>query len=151
MAHHGGYFGRYLPSGHLVYVHRGTLFAIPFDLAHLKTRGTPVPVLDDVAGAVNQAAGQLDFSGASNTPGILVYLSGKAGDPVRALASMDSIGKTQTLLTTTEAITPRISPDGKRVALSMGGNILLYNLERGVTTRLTVNGLLNNSPIWTTD
>ena len=28
----GGTFGRYLPSGHLAYVNRGTLFAVPFDL-----------------------------------------------------------------------------------------------------------------------
>ena len=43
----------YLPSsngtGHLVYVNKATLFAIPFDLATLETRGTAVPVLDDVA------------------------------------------------------------------------------------------------------
>ena len=41
----GASFGRYLPSGHLVYTNRGTLFAVPFDLNQLKTRGTPVPVL----------------------------------------------------------------------------------------------------------
>ena len=28
----GGYYGRYLPSGHLVYIHDGTLFAAPFDV-----------------------------------------------------------------------------------------------------------------------
>ena len=28
----GGFYGRYLPSGHLVYMHEGTLFAVPFDL-----------------------------------------------------------------------------------------------------------------------
>ena len=44
---------RYLPTssgaGHLVYVNKATLFAIPFDLDKLETRGTAVPVLDDVA------------------------------------------------------------------------------------------------------
>jgi len=29
----GGSYGRYVPSGHLLYVNRGTLFAVPFDLA----------------------------------------------------------------------------------------------------------------------
>jgi len=29
---HGGFYVRYLPSGHLVYMHAGTLFAVPFDL-----------------------------------------------------------------------------------------------------------------------
>ena len=42
----GGTFGRYLPSGHLVYVNQGTLFAVPFDVDRLKGLGTPAPVLD---------------------------------------------------------------------------------------------------------
>ena len=45
----GSTFARYLPSGHLVYMNKGTLFAIPFDVDRLETRGTAVPVLDDVA------------------------------------------------------------------------------------------------------
>ena len=28
----GGTYGRYVPGGHLLYVNRGTLFAVPFDL-----------------------------------------------------------------------------------------------------------------------
>ncbi len=35
----GGTFGRYLPSGHLVYVNSGTLFAVPFDLDRLEVHG----------------------------------------------------------------------------------------------------------------
>ena len=49
----GGASPRYLATsngaGHLVYVNKATLFAIPFDLDTLETRGTAVPVLDDVA------------------------------------------------------------------------------------------------------
>ena len=49
----GGYFGRYLPTGdatgHLVYVHEGVLFAVPFDPARLELRGTAVPMLEDLA------------------------------------------------------------------------------------------------------
>src|SRR6185295_3846885 len=45
----GGQSPRYLPSsndnGHLVYLNKATLFAIPFDSATLETRGTAVPVL----------------------------------------------------------------------------------------------------------
>ena len=29
--HNGGAYARYVPSGHLVYVNKGTLFAVPFD------------------------------------------------------------------------------------------------------------------------
>ena len=28
----GGFYARYLHSGHVVYIHEGTLFAVPFDL-----------------------------------------------------------------------------------------------------------------------
>src|SRR4029077_14890718 len=35
----GAYYGRYVPSGHLVYIHEGTLFAVPFDLDRLEVTG----------------------------------------------------------------------------------------------------------------
>ena len=43
-----GYYGRYLPSGHLVYMHQGTLFGGPFDLKRLEMSAQPVPVLEGV-------------------------------------------------------------------------------------------------------
>ena len=39
----GGTFGRYLPSGHLVYVNRGTLFAVPFDVDRLEVSRDACP------------------------------------------------------------------------------------------------------------
>ncbi len=152
VVYRGGYFGRYLPSGHLVYVHQGTLFAVPLDLGDLKIRGVPIPILDDVASEVDRAAGQLDFSTARDKPGIFVYRSGRPGEGARELAWMDTAGKTRMLLSAAAPpITPRISPDGKFVALSAGGNILVHDADRGLTTPLTRNGLLNNSPVWTPD
>ena len=41
----GAYYGRYVPSGHLVYVREGTLWAEPFDLDRLEVTGPPVPVI----------------------------------------------------------------------------------------------------------
>src|SRR5439155_2163060 len=35
----GGYYGRYLPSGHLLYVRQGTLFAAPLDLGRFELTG----------------------------------------------------------------------------------------------------------------
>jgi serine/threonine-protein kinase len=152
--HSGGYFGRYVPSGHLVYIHQGTLFAIPFDPENLKTRGAPTPILDDVAGAVDRAAGQFDFSMAADSHGIFVYRSGLSGEGQRELelAWMDPSGKTENLLNgLAPPITPRVSPDGTQVAFSMEGNILLYDLRRGITIPLTRNGLLNTCPVWMPD
>ena len=75
----GGSFGRYIAGinglGHLLYVSRGTLFAVPFDLARLDVRGTPSPVLEGVGFNPVNGAAQFD---ASKT-GTLVYQGGGAG------------------------------------------------------------------------
>ena len=42
----GGYFGRYLPSGHLIYFRQGTLYGVPFDLGRMETHGAPAPLLE---------------------------------------------------------------------------------------------------------
>jgi serine/threonine-protein kinase len=149
LLHRGGYFGRYLPSGHLTYVHQGTLFAVPFDLAGLKIKGTPAPVLEDVAAAYGQGGGQLDFA----RNGTLVYLNGKSPTVFSvSLAWMDSAGKTQALWTgTTTALTPRLSPDGKLVAASIRRNISVYDPQRDAMTPLTFNGADNADPVWTRD
>ena len=42
----GGFHGRYLSSGHLAFIHDGTLFAAPFDLEELRVTGPLVPVLE---------------------------------------------------------------------------------------------------------
>ena len=41
---HGGYYARYVRSGHILYMHEGTLFLVPFDPRSLEVTGTPVPV-----------------------------------------------------------------------------------------------------------
>jgi hypothetical protein len=62
----GGTFGRYLPGsngmGHLVYGNKGTLFAVPFDPDNLEVRGTPSPVLEEVAYSALTGSRQFDFS-----------------------------------------------------------------------------------------
>src|SRR5207302_643790 len=42
----GGYYGRYLTSGHLVYIRDGKLFAVPFDRNRLEVTGQSVAVLE---------------------------------------------------------------------------------------------------------
>jgi hypothetical protein len=68
----GGTSARYLPSGHLVYTNGNTMFAVPFDLDTLETRGTAVPVLDDVAFDAAAGLAQFDVS----RDGTLVYRRG---------------------------------------------------------------------------
>jgi serine/threonine-protein kinase len=151
----GGYFGRYLATsngaGHLVYVHQGTLFAVGFDLDRLEVRGTPAPLLEDVAGNAGPGGGQFDVA----RNGTLVYLSGKFSNAIRPVAWMDSTGKTQPLLAAPgQYLTPRFSPDGNRLALAVGpgggGDIQVYDWQRDTMTRLTFTQR-NLYPVWTPD
>jgi serine/threonine-protein kinase len=143
----GGTFGRFLPSGHLVYLHNGTLFAVPFDLEGLETQGTPVPVLQEVAYDTRYGSAQLDFSQA----GTLLYRSGGAEVRLVTVQWLDSGGKPQPLLLKPrDYFYPRLSPDGSRLALSSSDGIWVYELQRETMTRLTqASGA--SYPVWTPD
>ena len=58
----GGYHGRYLPSGHLLYIHEGTLFAAPFDVQNLELKGQAVPILEGVLANPGNASAQFAYS-----------------------------------------------------------------------------------------
>ena len=148
----GGTFGRYLPSGHLVYVNRGTLFAVPFDVDRLEVHGTPAPVLDQVDYNSAQGSAQLDFSQTGN----LIYRSaGAGGGELLTVAWLDSTGKTQPLLAKPgNYLRPSMSPDGQRLALEIqsesGRDIWVYDWQRDTMTRLTFDGKAL-APLWSPD
>src|SRR5262249_37660043 len=113
----GGAFGRYLPSGHLTYVSRGTLFTVPFDLQKMEVRGVPYPILDHVAFSGRMGFARLDFSAAGGT---LVYRSGSSADPLVTVQWLDEHGRTQPLLARPGYYYyPRVSADGERIAMTM--------------------------------
>ena len=147
----GGTFGRYLPSGHLVYVNRGTLFAVPFDVERLEVHGTPAPVLDQVGYNPAQGSAQFDFS----QTGTLIYRSGGASVELLTVAWLDGAGKTQPLLAKPGVYgRPGMSPDGQRLALEVtegsGADIWVYDWRRDTMTRLTFTGG-GNAPLWSPD
>jgi Tol biopolymer transport system component len=147
----GGTYGRYLPSGHLVYVNRGTLFAVPFDLDRLEVHGTPVPVLDQVGYDSSFGSAQLDFS----QTGTLIYRSSGSGGELLTVAWLDGVGKEQPLLAKPGVYgRPTMSPDGQRLALDVsegsGTDIWIYDWQRDTMTRLTFTGNAS-TPLWTPD
>ena len=87
----GGYFGRYLPSGHLVYFRQGALYGVPFDLGRLETHGAPAPLLEDLADSESATFGRVSFS----RTGILLYASAARRAGVAPIAWLDSAGKSQ--------------------------------------------------------
>jgi len=148
----GGAFGRYLPSGHLLYIHQNTLFAVPFDLSRLAVLGAPQPVLEDIN--MNWLGGaDFDFS----QTGTLVFVNSKAQPLPYSIWWLDSSGQTRALhLTPGLYENPRFSPDGKRLAFEVPTNparadIWVKDLERQTLSRLTHLPGRNNSPLWTLD
>ena len=143
----GGTFGRYSASGHLLYINRGRLFAVPFDQAKLQIRGTPIPVLEDVAYDTLNGSAQLDLS----QSGTLVYRSGK-GSGLFTAQWLDAKGNAQPLLAKPGFYgRPTLSPDGRRLALEVNGkDIWVYDLERDTMTPLTFAGRAN-VPVWSPD
>ncbi len=132
----GGYHGRYLPSGHLVYMQDGTLFAAPFDLDRLAVTGPAVPALEGVAS--NPGTGGAQFAVSAN--GTLVYLPGQSisGVPIHW---MDHDGKTTPLRATPANWSNLLfAPDGRHLALNIvegQPDIWVYEWELDKLTRLT--------------
>ena len=160
----GGTFAHYVATsnaaGHLLYSHKGTLFAIPFDLNRLETRGPAVPVVDGVAYEKFTGAALFDVS----RTGTLVYRKAgggggrvlRGGDRVTTIQWLDAAGKKTPLLgkpRTYEAF--RLSPDGKRLAVLVvegsGQDIWIYDPQRDAMTRLTFGGGSYSDPIWSPD
>jgi Tol biopolymer transport system component len=151
----GGTYGRYVPSanrreGHLIYVNRGTLFAVPFDLEALALRGTPSPVLEQVSYSSGLGYAQFDFS----QKGTLVYRSGRGEGSRLTVQWLDRAGKMQPLLAKPDAYqSARLSPDGQRLAISTT-DLWVYEWQRDTMTGLTFGGSLggNSVPaVWSPD
>jgi tRNA A-37 threonylcarbamoyl transferase component Bud32 len=150
--HRGGFYPRYLLSGHLVYVNEGTLFAVPFDLERLEVTGPAAPILEGVVASPGIGGAQFSFSDTGN----LVYAAGASGGRNLSISWMDHEGKFTPLRENPgEYSTPRFSPDGKRLALHVSdGNeadIWVYDWERDTAARLTSAGEANRYASWTPD
>jgi len=144
----GGYYGRYLPSGHLVYLHQGVLFGVRFDPARLEVRGAPTPVLEDMASNSGTGGGQFDFS----TSGTFLYSAGKSAAQGWQVAWLENSGELKPFLAAAGTYgAPRLSPDGREVAFTgEGSDIYIHDLERETTSRLTFSGH-SSVPVWAPD
>lgn len=147
MLQRGATWGRYLPDGLLVYINNGTLLARVFDPEQLEVHGAPVPVLDAIAYSTESGFAQIDIS----RTGALVYRSGGVGTGLATVQLLDGSGNAQPLLGTPgNYFCPTLSPDGKRLALTLDGDIWVYDLNRETMTRLTSGGGYT-SLLWSPD
>ncbi len=145
----GGTCARRLPSGHIVYMRGASLLAVPTDSEGLPVPGAAVPVLDRVMAAPT-GAGHFSVS----DTGCLVYLAGESRRVHRRLVRLDAGGRVNPMPMAGRAIEePRLSPDGRRLALGIRAatnDIWVFDLERGTLTRATAEAD-NFAPIWTPD
>jgi serine/threonine-protein kinase len=148
----GGYHGRYAPTGHLLYVHAGTLYGVRFDLERLEVTSSPVPIIDHIASTHISGSAQYSFG----SDGTLAYIPGSATSLDARIYWLTAKGETSALETTPGAWgNPRFSPDGNRIALQVAygshDQIAIYDIESDRLTQLTSDAANHWNPIWTPD
>ncbi|HUO84933.1 MAG TPA: protein kinase, partial [Thermoanaerobaculia bacterium] len=133
----GGFFGRYVSTGHLVYAKGERLYAIPFDPKTATAQGAAVAVLDDLK--VSQSGG---FAMLAVSPkGTLAYVSSTLGNPLTELVWIDRTGKTTPALPERKRfLSASLSPDGNHAAVTIEAasrDLWIYSFDRGTLSRQT--------------
>jgi serine/threonine-protein kinase len=143
----------YVHTGHVIYAMTGTLRAVRFDLATLTLRGDPVPVVEQVQ---TLATGAANFSVSRN--GTLVYVpngTGVATGTSRSLVWVTRRGSEESIPAPARAyFHPRLSPDGKRLALAIQDqelDIWTWDFARRALERMTFGPASELFPVWTPD
>ena len=145
----GGTNPHYLPSGHVIYAHRGAILAVPFDPAHPQATATPVRVLDNVVQSLDGAA-QLSVS-ASGTG---VYIAGAFRSNQRRLVTVDRTGAASPFAAPPGAyVAPRLSPNGWQLLVTIEGatnDVWIHDIMLGTLNQVTFDAGAN-VPVWTPD
>jgi Tol biopolymer transport system component len=138
-------------GGYLLFVRDGTLFAQPFDPERAEVAGQPAPIVDGVSFFLPNGQATFDVGG-----GTLTYATPPPADaPVwvdRTGAEIDTLGSPGIY-----RANPVISLDGRRVITYTvdrrqgTGDLWLYDIERGSTTRLTSDEYSEGSLRWCPD
>jgi serine/threonine protein kinase/WD40 repeat protein len=148
----GSPFARYA-AGQIVFVRGGSMFRVPFDLARLSVTGAPISLGEQVT--IASGIGAASFAVTSD--GTFVYADGPPiVSPRSIVLQLDRRGTEKELpLPTASYYEPRLSPDGKTLALGkcdgQSCKLVLYDLERNVLTPLTSEPGRFFSPVWSPD
>jgi Tol biopolymer transport system component len=147
----GGYHGRYVASGHLLYMHEGTLFAMPFDLATLSATGPAVPAVEGVRANAGTAAAHFSVSDS----GTLAYIPGEGPESNAPIVWLNRDGKVEPLRATpVNWNNIQFAPDGRRVAFDVRGpqtDVWTYDWQRQTPMQLTFAAADDSNPIWSPD
>ena len=140
-------------DGHLLYTADRTLMALELDPDTLQRKGEPIPVAEAVLYDPSYARSMFSVS----DTGLLAYYTG-AAHTQEELAWFDRHGeRLGTLGKRGYFGTFRISPDGRRVAVAVGDdmlsphNIWIYEVNRDVRTRFTFDPADDGWVTWSRD
>jgi len=136
-------------KGYLLWLRGGTLVAQDFDAAALRLSGVPHPIADPVSRI--GVHGQMQVS--VSATGILLYSS---TEPLRQFKWVDRTGKPRgTVGDPALSAFFHLSPDGRRVVVtrvnSIGTDLWILDVVRGVPSRLVSRPGMNVSPVWSPD
>jgi Tol biopolymer transport system component len=159
----GGTDGRVLSTGHLIYVHDGTLFAIAFDETSLAVSGVAKPVQPGVEMATAGFSGAAQL--AISDSGTFAFVPGRVSRDNSLLWS-DRQGRVERPPVPNRRYQPgtpqmRVSPDGSKVALTIlaeagsgqagaGQDIWVWDIARLALSRLSFTSGAA-FPVWTPD
>jgi eukaryotic-like serine/threonine-protein kinase len=134
-------------NGHLLFVREQVLYAQPFNAATRQLSGEPTPLSENVVGSFTASNGgtavYLPFADVAESEAGQLQWRDRAG---RVLGRIEQ---------STGARSPALSPDGRQLAMVLRSDVWVFNLARGVLSRLTSRdtGLLLSagSPTWLPD
>jgi len=141
---------RYLPTGHVVYVHAGTLLAVTFDVSKLAVTGTPVSVIE---GLGKTWSGDTDYSISDN--GTVVYEADAGVKTGGLFVLVDRRGNVQPVPTRRGNYSEfSVSPNGRSLAsrvFAINDDIWTYDIVSGAPLRFTFEPFDETFPQWTAD
>ena len=152
----GGSMGRFAPPNHLLFWRAGTVLASMFDPKSGRVEGDPVVLPEKTAGDPSSGVAYAAVA----ADGTLAYVPGGSGAAdERRLFLTDRSGKSRPVPVPPRSYHyPRFSPDGKRLAFSIGpghGNsddVWTCEIDTGALARLTFgDGNGNYCPVWSPD
>jgi len=151
---------RYVSSGHLVFARRGTVMAVPFDLARLEVTGAPVAVVEGVMQSVNETVLSRDSGSAHfsvSQQGTLVYATGGIRpDEPSMLVWVNRDGSSEPLpVPPGTYFGPDLDQTEKRVAVfttsSGSPRVWTFDPTIGASTALTTVDEGAHHSVWTPD
>jgi serine/threonine-protein kinase len=144
---------RYSPAGCVVFARSEGLAAAPFDVARQEVSSDPVVMLNDVYTIPAMKGTGMSAFDVSPT-GVLVYIGGGTEAGENRLVWVDRDGQTSTAFGEPGGYDwPRISPDGKKIAVTERTidesiDVWVLDIERDTRSRLTIAGN-DILPTWT--